>query len=65
MAACSQMFPGATTRYCVRHVYANFRNLYSAEKLKEKSWKAAKATNLIGFNIVMDVTEDDDEQAYK
>jgi len=31
-------------RFCVRHLYNNFRKQYPGKKLKEMMWKAAKAT---------------------
>ncbi|KAH9681294.1 SWIM-type domain-containing protein [Citrus sinensis] len=50
--ALQDVFPSSETRYCARHVYANFRK-HSAEILREYFWKAARATNKTEFDDAM------------
>jgi hypothetical protein len=39
-----ELLPGVEQRFCVRHLYNNFRKRFPGMKLKELMWKAAKAT---------------------
>ncbi|KAH9674047.1 SWIM-type domain-containing protein [Citrus sinensis] len=59
------VFPSFETRYCARHVYANFRKQHSAEILREHFWKAARATNKTDFDDAMTAINKIDENAYK
>ncbi|KAL9422372.1 hypothetical protein AB3S75_034609 [Citrus x aurantiifolia] len=63
--ALQDVFPSCETRYCARHVYANFRKQHSAEILREHFWKAARATNKTDFDDAMTVINKIDENAYK
>ncbi|KAH9769958.1 SWIM-type domain-containing protein [Citrus sinensis] len=63
--ALQDVFPSSKTRYCARHVYANFRKQHSAEILREHFWKAARATNKIDFDDAMTAINKIDENAYK
>lgn len=38
------MFKGAEVRFCVRHLYANFKKKFSGLLLKQQLWASAKAT---------------------
>jgi hypothetical protein len=38
------LLPGVEQRFCVRHLYNNFRKRFPGKKLKELMWRAAKAT---------------------
>ncbi|KAL5803156.1 hypothetical protein ACOSQ4_031461 [Xanthoceras sorbifolium] len=46
-------FSFATTRFCVRHIYANFRLKHSGQKLKNLFWKCSRSSNLFEFNDAM------------
>ena len=63
--ALQDVFPSSETRYCARHVYANFRKQHSAEILREHLWKAARATNKTDFDDAMTTINKIDENAYK
>nr|XP_045086124.1 uncharacterized protein LOC123494393 [Aegilops tauschii subsp. strangulata] len=43
--AVRSVFPEAEHRFCVRHLYQNFRKLYPGETLKELVWACAKSCN--------------------
>jgi hypothetical protein len=38
------LLPEVEQRFCVRHLYNNFRKRFPGKKLKELMWRAAKAT---------------------
>ncbi|KAK9214459.1 hypothetical protein WN944_006451 [Citrus x changshan-huyou] len=63
--ALQDVFPSSETRYCARHVYANFRKQHSADILREHFWKAARATNKTDFDDAMTTINKIDENAYK
>ncbi|KAH9656287.1 SWIM-type domain-containing protein [Citrus sinensis] len=63
--ALQDVFPSSKTRYCARHVYANFRKQHLAEILREHFWKAARATNKTDFDDVMTTINKIDENAYE
>ncbi|TXG48130.1 hypothetical protein EZV62_027424 [Acer yangbiense] len=44
----------ASTRYCVRHIYANFRSSYPGDNYKNMFWKASKSSNPFHFNAALD-----------
>jgi len=44
LPAIVELLPQVDHRYCVRHLYNNFRKQYPGKKLKELMWRAAKAT---------------------
>lgn len=44
LPAIDELLPGVDQRYCVRHLYANFRKKFPGKQLKDLMWKAAKAT---------------------
>jgi hypothetical protein len=39
-----ELLPGVEQRFCVRHLYNNFRKRFPGKKYKELMWKAAKAS---------------------
>jgi hypothetical protein len=39
-----ELLPGVEQRFCVRHLYSNFRKKFPGKHLKEMMWKAAKAS---------------------
>ncbi|XP_074306023.1 uncharacterized protein LOC141641251 [Silene latifolia] len=45
--------PKAEIRFCVRHIWANFKQQYSGPVYKEAFWKAARATTIVEFKREM------------
>lgn len=41
-----QLMPGVEHRFCLRHMYANFKQKYKGKELKDLFWKAASTANL-------------------
>jgi hypothetical protein len=39
-----ELLPGVEHRFCVRHLYNNFRKRFPGKRLKELMWKVAKAS---------------------
>ncbi|KAK2659573.1 hypothetical protein Ddye_006106 [Dipteronia dyeriana] len=52
--ALGTQFSLASTRFCSRHLYANFRSSYHGQNYKKMVWKANKSSNLFHFNAAMD-----------
>ena len=44
MQAIETLLPGASHRFCVRHLYANFRKRFPSANLMRLMWKVAKCT---------------------
>lgn len=44
LPAIDELLPNVEQRFCVRHLYSNFRKRYSGKALKDLMWKAAKAS---------------------
>lgn len=44
LPAMDELLPEVEQRFCVRHLYNNFRKKFAGKKLKELMWKAAKAS---------------------
>ncbi|WVZ24376.1 hypothetical protein V8G54_002920 [Vigna mungo] len=44
LQALQDLLPGVDQRYCVRHLYSNFRKQYLGKDLKRLMWSAATAT---------------------
>ncbi|RYR79110.1 hypothetical protein Ahy_A01g003974 [Arachis hypogaea] len=40
-----EVIPGVDNRFCVRHLYSNFRKKFPGLELKNKMWKCAKASH--------------------
>ncbi|KAL5784377.1 hypothetical protein ACOSQ2_006769 [Xanthoceras sorbifolium] len=45
LSALEMQFPFATTRFCARHIYANFRLKHSGQKLKTLFWMCSRSSN--------------------
>ncbi|XP_012828500.1 PREDICTED: uncharacterized protein LOC105949728 [Erythranthe guttata] len=50
----NELMPGIEHRYCIRHMYANFKQKYKGKELKDLFWKAASTSNLNGWKYYMD-----------
>ncbi|KAK2645489.1 hypothetical protein Ddye_020684 [Dipteronia dyeriana] len=56
-------FPLASTRFCARHIYANFRSSFPGHNYKKMFWKASRSSNLFHFNAALDSIEEVDPNA--
>ncbi|KAB2595874.1 hypothetical protein D8674_031324 [Pyrus ussuriensis x Pyrus communis] len=63
--AFQSVVPKASHRWCVRHLYGNFKQLFKGQALKDKLGGAAMASNEIDFNCEMEKLKELDEEAYK
>ncbi|XP_074298003.1 uncharacterized protein LOC141628802 [Silene latifolia] len=57
--------PKAEVRYCVRHIWANFKLNYSGQVYKDALWNAARATTEADFNYHMDGIKSLSNEAYE
>lgn len=64
MPAIDELLPDVEQRFCVRHLYSNFRKRFPGKKLKELMWKAAKATYENAFIDVMKEIKEIGQPAY-
>ncbi|GMY09077.1 hypothetical protein FCV25MIE_04316 [Fagus crenata] len=62
--ALEEVIPEAPTRFCLRHLYANFKNKFKGKALKDLMWAAAKETTEVGFNAKMDQIKVLNKDAY-
>jgi len=60
-----ELIPGVDQRFCVRHLYNNFRKKYPGKKLKELMWKATKASYDNAFSDAMAEIKQISEGAYE
>ena len=44
LPAIEDLLPDVEQRFCVRHLYSNFRKQYPGKQLKDLMWKAAKSS---------------------
>ncbi|KAB2601156.1 hypothetical protein D8674_002161 [Pyrus ussuriensis x Pyrus communis] len=51
-------------RFCVRHLYTNFKNLFKGKTLKDALWSVARATTVPHFKKAMEDMKKLDEKAY-
>jgi hypothetical protein len=51
--AVKSVMQGSYHRFCVRHLFANFKKNHKGKKLKDLMWGAAKASTLQEFDAVM------------
>jgi len=59
----AELLPDAEHRFCVRHLYNNFRKKYLGKKLKELMWRAAKASYTTSFDREMNEIKKISEEA--
>ncbi|XP_058776275.1 uncharacterized protein LOC131650589 [Vicia villosa] len=60
-----ELLPGVDQRFCVRHLYINFRKRFPGKQLKELMWKAAKATYPQAWEREMKEMRKVNEEAFK
>ncbi|XP_021755937.1 uncharacterized protein LOC110721116 [Chenopodium quinoa] len=63
--ALAEVVPSAETRFCVRHIWSNFKLKFSGSMFKELFWSAARATTHLEFQIQMQEIRELNEQAYQ
>ncbi|KAH7851988.1 hypothetical protein Vadar_019174 [Vaccinium darrowii] len=62
--AVAELFPNAAHRFCVRHLYNNFKGDFKGLVLKEILWKAARASTVPAFQKAMAEMKKADPKAY-
>ncbi|KAH7857175.1 hypothetical protein Vadar_009876 [Vaccinium darrowii] len=63
--AVSELFPNASHRFCVRHLYNNFKGNFKGLVLKDILWKASRATSIPAFRNAKEEMKKADLNAYK
>ncbi|KAH7866355.1 hypothetical protein Vadar_019290 [Vaccinium darrowii] len=61
----STLFPNASHRFCVRHLYNNFKGEFKGLVMKDILWKAAKATIMPHFTTAMEEMKAVNKKAYE
>jgi hypothetical protein len=64
LPALAELLHDAEHRFCVRHLYNNFRKKYPGKKLKELMWRAAKLSYTTAFDREMNEIKKISEEAY-
>ena len=59
------LFPTVEHRYCVKHIYNNFKVNHKGMELKSVLWRCASTTSAREFERGMDHLKSLDEQAWK
>ncbi|KAK9266779.1 hypothetical protein L1049_012445 [Liquidambar formosana] len=59
-----ELLPDADHRYCIRHLYANFKALYKGQALKDELWWAATSYRVHDFEKYMETIKELDTGAY-
>ena len=62
--AIETLFPIVEHRYCVKHIYNNFKIDHKGLELKDTMWRCATATTVREFERCMQYIRDLDEKAY-
>jgi transposase-like protein len=66
LAAVHLVFPDSRHRYCLRHIYANFKSAgHKAEDLKKLVDRAAYAFDKYDFDVAMEELKNKDQQAWE
>ncbi|XP_050240946.1 uncharacterized protein LOC126689809 [Quercus robur] len=63
--AIETLFPTVEHRYCVKHIYNNFKVDHKGLELKDALWRCAAATTVREFERCMQYIRDLDEKAYE
>ncbi|KAK9986971.1 hypothetical protein SO802_031922 [Lithocarpus litseifolius] len=63
--AIETLFPTVERRYCVKHIYNNFKVDHKGLELKDALWRCAVATTIREFERRMQYIKDLDEKAYE
>ena len=62
--AVSEIFPHSEHRFCVRHLWQNFNQLYKGEVLKNQLWKIARSTTIQRWEEAREQMKVLDKDAY-
>ncbi|KAM2845960.1 hypothetical protein COP1_028340 [Malus domestica] len=62
--AFTTVVPEADHRWCVRHLYGNFKAIHKGKTLKDLLWSAARAPNHVDFEAEMEKLKSIDGEAY-
>ena len=65
LPAMEELLPTVEQRFCVRHLYNNFRKRFAGKKLKEIIWKTSKSTYYQAWEREMKVMKHINGEAYK
>ncbi|KAK8940462.1 hypothetical protein KSP39_PZI010501 [Platanthera zijinensis] len=63
--AVEELLPNAEHRFCLRHMYSNFKQLHKGLQLKTLLWKAASSTRVVDFNREMKKLKEFNNAAYE
>ncbi|KAK7310502.1 hypothetical protein RJT34_08056 [Clitoria ternatea] len=63
--ALEEIIPGVDQRFCVRHLYNNFRKRHPGKQLKDLLWRAAKSTYTQAWERTMLEMKEINDAAYK
>jgi hypothetical protein len=59
-----QVFPDAEHRFCVRHMWQNFQQLFRGYVLKNQLWKIARSSTITRFEANMEAMKELNVEAY-
>ncbi|RYQ81129.1 hypothetical protein Ahy_Scaffold1g107135 [Arachis hypogaea] len=65
LPAYDEVIPGVDNRFCVRHLYSNFRKRFPGLQLKKLMWKCAKATHWRDWDRHMAEMKVVNQEAYR
>ncbi|XP_052207797.1 uncharacterized protein LOC127811700 isoform X2 [Diospyros lotus] len=63
--AFNQVFPASEKRYCVRHIYTNFRKNWKGKELKDMLWNCARSSYVQKFTKCMEEVYKKSHEAYE
>ena len=55
--AVNELFPNSEHRFCLRHMYQNFKQKFKGKELKDLFWAAASAGNEVDWKLAMNSLE--------
>ncbi|XP_016186136.1 uncharacterized protein LOC107627831 [Arachis ipaensis] len=65
LPAYDEVIPGVENRFCVRHLYSNFRKKFPGLQLKQLMWRCAKATHWRDWERNMAELKAVNQEAYR
>ncbi|CAK8534259.1 unnamed protein product [Lathyrus sativus] len=65
LSALDELLPKVDQRFCVRHLYSNFKKKFPGVKLKGLMWKAANASHSNAWETNMCEMKEVNEEAVK
>ncbi len=60
-----ELFPEAEHRFCVRHLYNNFKSVHPGRVLKKLVWSEARSSYVAEFNMYMERIKVADKNAWE